>query len=260
MPFFKYETSFAYYAHVPKCGGSSVAFYLQDRFGDLAFFDNQFAGLGAARQWTKSSPQHVDRDTLERMIPAHFFDAVFAIVRHPVPRIISTFHFQQEVEKSIPDTMTFSEWLAQLDPAGSRFKYDNHILPMSRIVPEGATVFHLEHGLDGLILWLDEITGNTKGPRAFEEVNRRGAYVKDAGKTSQKVTPSADDLARIATLYAEDFARFGYTPEAPAPHAAAPEITQAFVAAKQAELRRMNAPLARLRRRIRRRIAKSLDR
>lgn len=259
MPFFKSKNALIYYAHVPKCGGSSVAFYIQERFGALAFHENQFESLGAARQWTKSSPQHVDRGTLERLIPLEFFDGMFSIVRHPVPRLISTFHFQQEVEKTIPDNMGFSDWLSQLDPQNSHFQYDNHILPMNQIVPEGATVFHLEHGLDSMIVWLDQITGNQNGPRAFEEVNRRGAYTKSSPASSQKVDPTPDDLARIAKIYAEDFARFGYDVQERQPEAAAPEITPEFIAARDAEVRRMNGAFSRLKRKIRRRINKSLN-
>jgi len=259
MPFFKFENKFIYYAHVPKCGGSSVAYYLQDRFGELAFFDNQFAALGEGRRWTKSSPQHVDVGTLERMIPLHFFDAMFAIVRHPVARTISTFHFQRDVEKSIPEGMGLTEWLAALEPAQSHFQYDNHVLPMNRIVPPGAAVFHLEHGLDQLTLWLDKVTGNTNGPRAFEQVNKRGAYDKNPGAQKAQVEPTAEDLARIGTIYAEDFERFGYEVNSRAPQAAAPEITDAFIAAREAEIKRMNAPLRRLQRKVQRRLSKKLN-
>lgn len=261
MPFFKFENSFIYYAHVPKCGGSSVSLYMQERFGDLAFFDNQFASIDGARQWTKSSPQHVDRNTLERMIPLHFFDAMFAIVRHPVSRIVSAFYFQQEVQKAIPKNVCFSEWLAHINPRASYFEYDNHLIPMNRIVPEGATIFYLEHGLDNLIIWLDAITENTDGPRAFAKVNqrrRRGFFRNDAMST-RKIEPTSDDLKRIATLYAEDFSRFGYDLNKTSPKIPPPLISEEFIAARDADIKRMNAPLARLKRQVWRAVAKTLN-
>lgn len=247
MPFFKSGDALIYYAHVPKCGGSSIAEYITERFGPLGFHDNFYTSLPVPQRWTRSSPQHVDRRTLERLIPLEFFDAMFAIVRHPVPRTISSYHFQQEVERTIPQDLSFSEWLAQLDPESSFFAMDNHVLPMNRIVPEGTTVFHLEHGLDALILWFDKVTGTVGAPRAFNVINSRGAHVKGQGV---KIEPTDADLARIATLYAEDFKRFGYDPMTRQPNSPPPEITPEFIAAREADLRRMNAPRARLRRKL----------
>ncbi|WP_340108653.1 sulfotransferase family 2 domain-containing protein [Pikeienuella sp. HZG-20] len=261
MPLFKFENSLYYYAHVPKCGGSSVNMYIKERFGALAFYDSNFiqSGHNRERQWTRSSPQHVDCESMERLIPLHFFDWTFSVVRHPVSRIVSTFHFQKEVERSIPENIGFSEWIENIDHQELYFKYDNHILPMNRIVPDRSMIFHLEHGLDSLIIWLDMITGRQDAPRAFAEVNRRGAYTKKRGPLSRNIEPSSKDLDRIAALYAEDFERFGYDLNDPKPKASAPVISPEFIAAREADIKRMNAPLARLSRKIRRRISKSLN-
>ena len=103
MPFFKAQDRLIYYAHVPKCGGSAIAYYLEDRFGTLGFYDNSFHKKRFLnRAWTATSPQHVDAQTLQSLIPLAFFDAMFAVVRHPVPRTVSTYHFQREVEGRIP--------------------------------------------------------------------------------------------------------------------------------------------------------------
>lgn len=256
MPIFRCKDKLAYYAHVPKCGGSSIADYIESRFGRPGFHSNNYHSTPEALRWTRSSPQHVDWQTMEQLMPFSLFDAIFSVVRHPVPRIVSTYHFQLEVEKEIAPDMSFSDWLAELDVDGQPYAYDNHILPMSRIVPEGATVFHLEHGLDPLILWFDLLTDAQDQPRAIGTINQRGAHV---AVKPQKVVPSDADLARIYALYAEDFERFGYDLNAQIPKAEKPEISSEFVRAKEAELKRMNMPLARLQRAIRARARKHFD-
>lgn len=257
MPFFKAAGQLVFYAHVPKCGGSAVTGYMRQRFGDIAFNDTHHLSQPEARRWTRTSPQHVDAETLHRLIPRGFFDACFTIVRHPVARAVSTYHFQAEVEKTVPRGTGFSDWLASLPRlmAEQPFAADNHIRPMTDIVPEGATVFHLEHGLDALVAWLDALTGTAEGPRVIAERNIRGAYVRTTG---QKATPSAADIDLIARLYAADFARFGYDPSARDPKAAAPQMTPEFIAAHDGAPRPPPAPLARLPQRIGRRIRRLL--
>lgn len=254
MPFFKAAGKSIYYAHVPKAGGSSVADYIQTRFGKLGLYDNYHFSQPQGERWSHTSPQHMDAATLERIIPLEFFDAAFAIVRHPVGRAVSTYHFQLEVEKSIPAGQGFSDWLAELRPE-TLFAYDNHVRPMSAIVPQGATVFHLEHGLDALIPWFDLQVGSEDGPRAIGEVNKRGAYVSGGAKAQ----PTGADLARIAQLYAEDFTRFGYDLNDKMPNRVAPVMTPAFIAKRDADFARQAGTVAKARRKLTRKIRRWVD-
>lgn len=253
MPFFRTENQLVYYAHVPKCGGSAIARYLEDRFGPLGFYDDSFHKKRARKTaWSATSPQHVDAGTLESLLPATLFDAMFAVVRHPVPRSVSTYHFQCEVEGRIPADLSFSDWLARLEAEGfAMFAYDNHILPMTMLVPEGATVFHLEHGLDPLVVWLDLLSGQTNGSRVIMPENARGALV---AATSGKVVPTDADIACIGRIYAADFARFGYRPDRANPVAPAPRLTADFVVERDRAIRAMQHPVARLRQRLQRRL------
>ncbi len=254
MPFFKAAGKLVYYAHVPKCGGSSIASYITDRFGPLAFHENRYLDVAEPQRWTKSSPQHVDALVLERLLPLSLFDAVFTVVRHPVPRLVSTYHFQLELQKSIPESTSFSAWLDQLDPnpVATPFAYDNHIRPMSKIVPEGAAVFHMEHGLDALVGWFDLLEGKIGAQRALIPENRRGDHVKTG---TARVKPSAADLARIHHLYREDFDRFGYVTEHTKPAALPPVLSAEFLAERDRALAAAKRPLAVLRRKIKKRLA-----
>lgn len=189
--------------------------YLQERFGSVAFHDNAFHWVPEADRWSQTSPQHIDAVSLSRMFPNGFFDASFAIVRHPVSRLFSAFHFQKEVEKGVlSQELGFGEWLEMI-PARQKetpFAYDNHIRPMDELVPKEAEVFRLEQGADRFIGWLDLVLGNTDGPRFLPKVNERSSR----GKTGETV-PTQEEINLIARMYARDFERFGYDPNSVQP-------------------------------------------
>lgn len=253
MPIFKAGSKLIYYAHVPKCGGSAVEEYLTDRFGGHGAFQNtQYTSRPEKLRWTKTSPQHIDVEALGLLFPADFFDASFAIVRHPVSRLVSAYHFQLEVEGTVPETTGFSEWLHDLpDRIGENpFAFDNHIRPMAEIVPEGAQIFYLEHGLDAMVPWLDHVTGQKVGMRAVPHTNKQGEYVK-GGAAKPKAKPTDADLATIAKMYAEDFRRFAYELTARQPTVAAPEMTPEQLAERDAQRQVSQTPLYRLKAKLR---------
>ena len=252
MPILKAGSRLIYYAHVPKCAGSALEHYLEARFGALAFVDSKYMSVARDLRWSKTSPQHINVEALNRLFPDGFFDAAFTVVRHPEARIVSAYHFQREVEKTIPEAIPFGEWLEDLELAREEDPYvhDNHVRPMSDIVPEGAEIFHLEHGLDQVIPWFDRLIDDKAGPRAIPKVNERGAYAK----ADQDVTLTEADRARIAEIYAADYARFGYGVGEKAPTAPAPVLAPDFIAERDAALKSMNNPINRIGSKIRKKI------
>ncbi|WP_095587768.1 sulfotransferase family 2 domain-containing protein [Actibacterium ureilyticum] len=235
MPIIRTNTDLIFFAHVPKCAGSAIEDYLRARFPLIAFEDNAYMRRPVEQRWNKSSPQHIDLEALNRLFPQGFFDHSFAVVRHPVARIVSAYHFQHEVERSIPESTSFVDWLRliQDESAQRPFQYDNHVRPMTQLVPEEAQVFYLEHGLDAVIPWLDMITGDIAGPRAFTHKNKRGAYTRNA---KEQVVPSDEELALIEEIYGTDFERFGYRIGQKMPDAPAPALPDSFILARDAEL------------------------
>jgi len=242
MPFFKAASKLVYYAHVPKCGGSAVEHFIHGRAGEMAFVDQKYMSVDEAMRWSRTSPQHINVAALERLIPPSFFDASFTIVRHPVARVVSAYHFQLETERRISKNVTFSDWLEDLELAHEEnpYAYDNHLRPMDDIVPEGAQVFYLEHGLDALVPWFDTLLGNKAAPRAIHRINERKS------SSGEKVKPTSADLTRIAEIYRADFERFGYDLEEKMPQTPAPELTPDYISERDAELKTAASPMAKV--------------
>jgi hypothetical protein len=209
MPIFRITTDLHYFAHVPKCGGTSVETYLIERFGPLGFHDWAFLDQPENQRWSRTSPQHMPASVLQVMLPQSWIVSSFAVVRHPVTRLISAFLFARDVQKTIAPTLTLDDWcLTDLPRIGEDpFRHDGHFMPQSDFVPEGAQIFRLEDGLDAVVAHLDSLAGNTDGPRQLTAQNISAWRSTD---TAHRPTPSDAALARIVDAYARDFDRFGY--------------------------------------------------
>ena len=173
MPIATISAKLVYFAHVPRCGGTSVENYLRGRFGPLALLDRQFIADPLLRTWCRSSPQHMEVAVLDRLIPPAFFAATFALVRHPADRLASVFRFQRDIERTIDPATGFTTWLDGLPKrlAEDPFHLDNHLRPMTDLVPANAVIFRLENGMEPVLTWIDELAGDTRGARKMPTAN-----------------------------------------------------------------------------------------
>ena len=202
MPIFKINGQLLYFAHVPKCAGTSFTFYLTERFGAPAFEDRFFYKKPAPFPWTQTSPQHITTPALDRLFPEGFFDVTFGFVRHPEKRLESVFQFQKHHMKKIPRYVSYSRWLRGLSGKLDRSPsiYDHHIRPQTEFLPKGATVFKLEEGFVPAIHFLDTHFGPSD----------KQITVGHEKKSGKRVTSGARDKALIRELYAADFEAFDY--------------------------------------------------
>lgn len=213
MPILRIAEKLVYFAHVPKCAGTAIELYLQEVFGPLAFRDTGFRSIPARRRWSKTSPQHVDAETVARLFPTGFFDHQFAVVRHPVDRLVSVFRFQRDIENSIDPEVSLDAWIAQIgsQKRASPWRLDNHIRPMVEMVPEDAQVFRLEDGLPELVQWLASVAGPTVDlPPDIPVRNSIDGRLRHEGRSTTPVVPDPATRATIEAHYAADFERFGY--------------------------------------------------
>jgi len=209
MPLIKADGRLIYFAHVPKCAGTSVARYLEARGQPMAFSDRRYLSIEAPLRWTRSSPQHAPLEALERLFPPGFFDASFALVRHPVARIASVYLFQRDKEGTVPADMRFGDWLSEVEAARAAepFIYDNHTRPMVEFIPEGAHVFRVEDGLAPVAAWLEAQLGPAPDAAGIGHHNSRDRLL---GAAARPLHVTAQERAIIARIYAADFERFGY--------------------------------------------------
>ena len=221
MPFFKTNNTFIYYAHVPKCGGSSIEDGLTHEGVSLSFLDRKYWKSSGLRQWCSSSPQHIQTKDLKALLDVSIFDHKFAIVRNPVSRFLSAFNHNRQIGL-ISYYESLERFLKRLEKSPDYYGYrmDNHFVPASHLVPYGTTIFHLENGLNEVSNWLNEVTNGAISPK-FGHANRLDRNKIKASnplsmalkKRFQKQIPSIDSLSpnltdRIKDLYACDYDRF----------------------------------------------------
>lgn len=216
MPIVRASERLIYFAHVPKCAGTSVEAYLRERFGSLAFHDPKFSLDVDRDRWSKSSPQHIVAEDLNRLFPPGFFNASFAIVRHPVDRLASAFLFQREIERKIAPDTSFYEWFIDVteNRVQNPFAYDNHIRPSLDFIPENAAVFRLEDGLEPVVTWLDLQVKDFEGPREIGSKNVLSARLEWQKQAPVSLRLSDAERALVHEYYNVDYERFGYDPDA----------------------------------------------
>ncbi len=240
MPIFQTNGALHYFAHVPKCAGTSVEDYLDTRFGALAFLDHKHlqnpstlrADFSAYWSWSRTSPQHIDARSLERLIPSAWFASGFAVVRHPAVRLRSAFRFAQA--RRDLHYIGFQKWLSKLPRvlAENPYVHDNHARPMSDIVPDWVSaIFRLEDGDRPIVAYLDGLAGNADGARHLphaqvlrpKKIPKRGLKRIQHKMRHPTVPPLDETLCRlIYDLFPQDYDRFGYAWDDPLQLASSP--------------------------------------
>jgi len=199
MPMVIAEGKTIFFAHVPKTGGSSVEDYLVRRFGPLTIRDRHKAQKRPGTGLITPSTHFAALDLVEFLPPN--LDFSFAVVRDPMDRLLSEYRYQQGA--SISSRMSFSTWLRLMLKASAIEPrlFENHTRPQTDLVPEGAEIFRLEDGFDGMIGRLDAVTGTTAPDIQVGHILKR---------ERKPMTLYRQDIEAVERFYAADYERFGY--------------------------------------------------
>lgn len=228
MPIIRANGLLVYFAHVPKCGGSTVEHNLVRLGYQPSFLDQDFYNEGR-ENWSNSSPQHIPTAYLKRYFKPDFFDYSFSVLRDPVERFVSAFNFKRG---SIGWLVGFERFLRSLEKTVARTGafpnnlHDNHFLPAVNLVPEDAEVFYLSDGLLNIFRALEARIGldpieriETRNAGRYSDFRAKSSWHKTAKDLFVRQSPRICDLsneqvARVKALYAADYARFFNTPRA----------------------------------------------
>ncbi|MEM8790942.1 MAG: sulfotransferase family 2 domain-containing protein [Pseudomonadota bacterium] len=200
MPLISAPQHRIFFAHVPKCGGSSVEDYLIRRFGGPLSTRDVTHFAKKRRRGLLSSATHPTAGDLTTSL-LRDLSCSFAMVRDSIERALSQYRFQTGVSRT--SKLSFSIWrrlmrCVAIDPR----IYQNHIRPQSELVPGGAEFFKLEDGFTDMIARLDAVTQTKSLEGVGHPLNRKSVRAD--------VTPSRSDIELLEDYYAEDFKRFGY--------------------------------------------------
>lgn len=222
MPILRVKHKNIYFAHVPKCGGSTVEHNLIRLGYSVSFLNVDYYNPGEAN-WSVTSPQHISLQNLEKYFKKNFFDYSFAVVRDPVDRFISAYNFKRG---TIGWFVSFERFLTMLESHVERTgsfsinKYDNHFTPASQLVPEASEIFYLENGLlnvfrelenrIGLVEINEIVSQNTGQYSDFLAKTPAHKFVKDnfVRVSPKRKNLSTSQVERIKALYVEDYDRF----------------------------------------------------
>jgi len=137
MPVFKFNSNAVIFFHVPKCGGTSVEDFLSQR-STMDFFSKNSRICGVP-------PQH--------LIPKKLFFlyrdleglSSFAIVRHPLKRMMSEFRYRKNLKVSNINFIRFILF-SRVKSIYKPSIYSNHIRSQLDFILPNTKIFKLEEG------------------------------------------------------------------------------------------------------------------
>lgn len=205
MPIIRHGGVVCHFAHVPKCGGTSIERYCDSVGLSVAFLDNEYISHPAPQRWNNSSPQHIDGYSLSRLFPVGFFDFGFAVVRDPVDRVVSAFKWQKATG-AIPPDACIDEFIENSLEVSSNTlgEFDNHFFPQTKFLIPGLNyfVFHMKNGLGDVKSFLDEwFFGYDPGPTI-------GHHNNSVDRSGDSPLPNDTSVDLIHKVYCDDYARF----------------------------------------------------
>lgn len=223
MPLARINGIVLYFAHIPKCGGSSITRYMAAK-GRVALLTPASWG-----SWARCTPQHVHREVYDRLFPPGFYDHGFVVLRDPKARLISEFKMRakpvgftwnprnwlvllrnrlnrrptyafriRRARMSWTVFADFDAWVRMILRMQRRHEYlnDNHIRPQVEFLHPDHQIFLFEEGLEPVMRWIDTVT----------RTDPVGGHFHERGSRALDLVCSEETEALIRDFYREDYA------------------------------------------------------
>ena len=244
MPLARINNRILYFAHIPKTGGTTVEEYLFAKGSVALFLDHEW-------DWSRTTPQHMQRSVYSCLVPSDFYDFGFTLVRDPLKRLISEFRMRSKPQRRTFNPMNrirmaksrftgqkcyafeigkrivfldFNDWVDRAFREYQKDPYfrDNHIRPQHEFVDPSHKVFLLEDGIEQVFRWIDQVTDTAPLEGEF-----------DKGRSGNKQYKCTDEtLAKVREFYKDDYALIEEL-RRQQPLAPSPSVRAAIPAARQ---------------------------
>ena len=210
MTIFKVNSDFIYFSHIPKCAGSSIEDYFST-FPEcsILFLDRDFY-KSSLRNWTKSSPQHIPGNVIERLFDNSFFTDYFGIIREPIDRFKSSFNFQKYWLKNIKEDMEPNFFVSEILPNNYQKQgwCDNHFqTQISFLIPNRKYKLFLmnQEGLRKAKKYIDQ---NIFHNRRESDIPRSNTAKKIYSNKVDDIELNSKSIEVIKEIYKLDFNLF----------------------------------------------------
>ena len=188
--------------HIPKTGGTA----LNSFFRSMGFTQHFGTENETVRPTVKCPPQHYHYEILDQILNISSFDYSFAIVRHPMLRCWSDFHWSRKYTSLNNLGITFDQWVPYVlsKYKGNHYYLANHIRPQNEFVgPLIKGVFKYEEGLETIIEKVFQTLGYGTKVKLVIPKNNVSEY-----QTELKFNDRT--LALVEDFYADDYRTFNY--------------------------------------------------
>lgn len=206
MPLFTKDSRSIVFVHIPKTAGTSVESHFRANGWSMSFWSY------ARDEGRVASDQHLLYSELAARIPGMDEMYSFAIVRHPIKRLISEWRWQRWHQKRFKDTL--SEFVRRVADslATDKVYWDNHWRPQSDFLAPGLDRICKLEDLERDYPVVIAESGAGFDPLLPHE-NRSKTLFQKYLHWRFKNDLTDEDLKIVSEVYAEDFESLGYTCE-----------------------------------------------
>jgi len=199
MPLFSFQEGLILFIHVPKTGGSSVSWTLNE-VAKRALWNLRKSEI------IPCTPQHFHAAILDTLVPNDYPIWSFVIVRHPIVRLLSEYRWRSDnYARQGKSIEPFDAWVSQTFEQYllNSYVFDNHIRPQCEFILERVEIFKFEDGLSKVYEALQKHVSNQVLGSDTRDIRRNKS-------TKSHISMTRGTYESILEFYRDDFDSFSY--------------------------------------------------